>query len=179
MTWAGLCAGQRLCWSGASACSCGAPASARLLPAQVWHPDARRLGRWTHESKATSGSEDRRGAQPSHTAGGTHHKGENSTRGNPSANTRSPRHLHTGPRRHARAPACHRCGTPACRRDKLWDVVSATCRSFGVGPRAYVLLCARLYARVLVPPNLDLHIYAYIHNYISAMFIYNIHILLQ
>ena len=36
MTWAGLCAGQRLCWSGASACSCGAPASARLLPAQVW-----------------------------------------------------------------------------------------------------------------------------------------------
>jgi len=42
MTWAGLRAGQRLCWSGAGACSCGAPASARLLPAQVWRADARR-----------------------------------------------------------------------------------------------------------------------------------------
>jgi len=57
LTWAGLCAGQRLCWSGASACSCGAPASARLLPAQVWRADARRLNRWTHESKATRGSD--------------------------------------------------------------------------------------------------------------------------
>jgi len=76
LTWAGLCAGQRLCWSGASACSCGAPASARLLPAQVWHPDARRLEWRTHESKATSESEDRRGAQPPHTAGGNITRGE-------------------------------------------------------------------------------------------------------
>ena len=79
MTWAGLCAGQRLCWSGASACSCGAPASARLLPAQVWRPDAQRLEWRTHESKATSGSEDRRGAQPPHTAGETPQGGKQHT----------------------------------------------------------------------------------------------------
>jgi len=34
--------------------------------------------------------------------------------------------------------------------DKPWDVVSATRRSSGVAPRA----CVRVYARVLVPPNL-------------------------
>jgi len=37
--------------------------------------------------------------------------------------------------------------------DKLWDVVSATRRSSGVAPRA----CVRVYARVLVPPNLYVH----------------------
>ena len=31
------------------------------------------------------------------------------------------------------------------------DVVSVTCRSSGVAPRA----CVRVYARVLVPPNLS------------------------
>jgi len=41
--------------------------------------------------------------------------------------------------------------------DKPWDVVSVTRRSFGVAPRA----CVRVYARVLVPPNL------YIHTYIN------------
>ena len=35
----------------------------------------------------------------------------------------------------------------------MWDVVSATRRSSGVAPRA----CARVYARVLVPPNLYIH----------------------
>jgi len=34
--------------------------------------------------------------------------------------------------------------------DKPWDVVSVTRRSSGVAPRA----CVRVYARVLVPPNL-------------------------
>jgi len=42
--------------------------------------------------------------------------------------------------------------------DKPWDVVSVTHRSSGVAPRA----CVRVYARVLVPPNL------YIHTYIIA-----------
>jgi len=37
--------------------------------------------------------------------------------------------------------------------NKPWDVVSATRRSSGVAPRA----CVRVYARVLVPPNLYLH----------------------
>ena len=37
--------------------------------------------------------------------------------------------------------------------DKLWDVVSVTRRSSGVAPRA----CVRVYARVLVPPNLYIH----------------------
>jgi len=41
--------------------------------------------------------------------------------------------------------------------DKPWDVVSVTRRSSGVAPRA----CVRVYARVLVPPNL------YIHTYIA------------
>jgi len=36
-----------------------------------------------------------------------------------------------------------------------WDVVSATRRSSGVAPRA----CVRVYARVLVPPNLYIHTY--------------------
>jgi len=40
--------------------------------------------------------------------------------------------------------------------DKPWDVVSATPRSSGVAPRAYV----RVYARVLVPLNRH-----YIHTY--------------
>ena len=39
--------------------------------------------------------------------------------------------------------------------DKPWDVVSATRRSSGVEPRA----CVRVYARVLVPPNLYIHTY--------------------
>jgi len=42
--------------------------------------------------------------------------------------------------------------------DKPWDVVSVTRRSSGVAPRA----CVRVYARVLVPPNL------YIHTYVDA-----------
>jgi len=37
--------------------------------------------------------------------------------------------------------------------DKPWDVVSVTRRSSGVAPRA----CVRVYARVLVPPNLYIH----------------------
>jgi len=43
--------------------------------------------------------------------------------------------------------------------DKPWDVVSVTRRSSGVAPRA----CVRVYARVLVPPNL------YIHTHIEHM----------
>jgi len=39
--------------------------------------------------------------------------------------------------------------------DKPWDVVSVTRRSSGVAPRA----CVRVYARVLVPPNLYIHTY--------------------
>jgi len=39
--------------------------------------------------------------------------------------------------------------------DKPWDVVSVTRRSSGVAPRA----CVRVYARVLVPPNLYTHTY--------------------
>ena len=39
--------------------------------------------------------------------------------------------------------------------DKPWDMVSATRRSSGVAPRA----CVRVYARVLVPPNLYIHKY--------------------
>jgi len=39
--------------------------------------------------------------------------------------------------------------------DKPWDVVSVTRRSSGVAPRA----CVRVYARVLVPPNLYIHAY--------------------
>ena len=38
--------------------------------------------------------------------------------------------------------------------DKPWDVVSATRRSSGVPPRA----CERVYARVLVPQNMYIHI---------------------
>ena len=45
--------------------------------------------------------------------------------------------------------ACVEC-LPA---DKPWDVVSVTRRSSGVAPRA----CVRVYARVLVPPNLYIH----------------------
>jgi len=44
--------------------------------------------------------------------------------------------------------------------DKPWDVVSVTRRSSGVAPRA----CVRVYARVLVPPNLYIHIHTYIHT---------------
>jgi len=43
------------------------------------------------------------------------------------------------------------------------DVVSATGRSYGVAPRA----CVRLYARVLVPPNLYIH--TYIHTYLQSI----------
>ena len=39
--------------------------------------------------------------------------------------------------------------------DKPWDVVSVTRRSSGVAPRA----CVRVYARVLVLPNLYIHTY--------------------
>jgi len=39
--------------------------------------------------------------------------------------------------------------------DKPWDVVSATRRGSGVAPRA----CVRVYARVLVPPNIYIHTY--------------------
>jgi len=42
---------------------------------------------------------------------------------------------------------------PAC--GHAIDVVSATRRSSGVAPRA----CVRVYARVLVPPNLYIHTY--------------------
>jgi len=58
----------------------------------------------------------------------------------------------------------HRLGLPmvVCVKcllaDTPWDVVSVTRRSSGVAPRA----CVRVYARVLVPPNL------YIHTYILA-----------
>ena len=42
--------------------------------------------------------------------------------------------------------------------DKPWDVVSVTRRNSGVAaPRA----CVRVYARVLVPPNLYIHTYIY------------------
>ena len=44
----------------------------------------------------------------------------------------------------------HRSGKPCS-----WDVVSVTRRSSGVAPRA----CVRVYARVLVPPNLYIHTY--------------------
>jgi len=47
--------------------------------------------------------------------------------------------------------ACVEC-LPA---DKPWDVVSVTRRRSGVAPRA----CVRVYARVLVPPNLYIHTY--------------------
>ena len=42
--------------------------------------------------------------------------------------------------------------------DKPWNVVSVTRRSSGVAPRA----CVRVYARVLVPPNLYIHTYIHI-----------------
>jgi len=45
--------------------------------------------------------------------------------------------------------------------DKPWDVVSVKRQSSGVAPRA----CVRVYARVLVPPNLYIHII--IHTYAS------------
>jgi len=41
--------------------------------------------------------------------------------------------------------------------DMPWDLVSATHRSSGGAPRA----CVRVYARVLVPPNLYIHAYTY------------------
>ena len=41
--------------------------------------------------------------------------------------------------------------------DKPWDVVSVTRRSSGVEPRA----CVRVYARVLVPPNLYIRTYTW------------------
>jgi len=46
------------------------------------------------------------------------------------------------------------CGMPACGH-ALGYVVAATRRSSGVTPRA----CVRVYARVLVPPNLYIHIH--------------------
>jgi len=46
--------------------------------------------------------------------------------------------------------------------DKPWDVVSVTRRSSGVAPRA----CVRVYARVLVPPNLYIHIHTCIFGHI-------------
>ena len=47
--------------------------------------------------------------------------------------------------------------------DKPWDVVSVTHRSSGVAPRA----CVRVYARVLVPPNLYIHTYIYVYTSLS------------
>jgi len=47
--------------------------------------------------------------------------------------------------------------------DKRGDVVSVTRRSSGVAPRA---CCVRVYARVLVPPNLYIHTYIHTHIYI-------------
>jgi len=51
--------------------------------------------------------------------------------------------------------------------DKPWDVVSVTRRSSGVAPRA----CVRVYARVLVPPNLYIHTYIYIHRHTYTILI--------
>jgi len=49
--------------------------------------------------------------------------------------------------------------------DKPWDVVSVTRRSSGgVAPRA----CVRVYARVLVPPNLYIHTYIHTQNHTRA-----------
>jgi len=45
--------------------------------------------------------------------------------------------------------------------DKPWDVVSVTRRSSGVAPRA----CVRVYARVLVPPNLYMHTTRQVHRF--------------
>jgi len=54
------------------------------------------------------------------------------------------------------------CLPPA---DKPWDVVSVICQSSGVTPRACVRV--RVYARVLVPPNLYFYIiYIHHHTYI-------------
>ena len=50
-----------------------------------------------------------------------------------------------------------------CPGSRRMDVVSATGRSYGVAPRA----CVRLYARVLVPPNLYIH--TYIHTYLQSI----------
>jgi len=49
---------------------------------------------------------------------------------------------------------------PACGQ-AVGCVVSVTRRSSGVAPRA----CVRVYARVLVPPNLYLYIHTYIYIY--------------
>jgi len=45
--------------------------------------------------------------------------------------------------------------------DKPWDVVSVTRRSSGMALRA----CVRVYARVLVPPNLYIHTYIHTHTH--------------
>ena len=47
--------------------------------------------------------------------------------------------------------------------DKPWGVVSATRRSSDVAPRA----CARVYARVLVPPNIYIHAHIQIFTWAS------------
>jgi len=52
--------------------------------------------------------------------------------------------------------------------DKPWDVVSVTRRSSGVAPRA----CVRVYARVLVPPNLYMHAYIHYCYYYVARSLY-------
>jgi len=44
----------------------------------------------------------------------------------------------------------------------MWDVVSVTRLSSGVAPRA----CVRVYASVLVPPNLFTYIRTYTHEYL-------------
>jgi len=56
--------------------------------------------------------------------------------------------------------------------DKPWDVVSVTRRSSGVGPRA----CVRVYARVLVPPNLYIHTYIQTGAHLGNHFI-GVHVL--
>jgi len=53
--------------------------------------------------------------------------------------------------------------------DKPWGVVSVTRRSSGVAPRA----CVRVYARVLVPPNLYIHTYIHIHIIIIIFFFFS------
>jgi len=50
--------------------------------------------------------------------------------------------------------------------DKPWDVVSVTRRSSGVAPRA----CVRVYARVLVPPNLYIHTYIPLQLYLHLSY---------
>jgi len=60
--------------------------------------------------------------------------------------------LHSAPYANTRHKPLTKACLPA---DTPWDMVTATRRSSGVAPRA----CVRVYARVLVPPNLYIRIY--------------------